>query len=356
MKAKATYLTFLLLAIVLVAGCVGQQANAEADEGRVVFAMKDHAEDLQSVTSIEVTVDQIMVHSESKGWITVSTEDRTYDLLQLRAQESTALLADVELEEGTYTQLRLDISKVVVTDSEGKTEAKLPSSELKIVGNLVVEENSTSTATFDFIADESLYITGNDKYILAPVVQLETRQDAEVEVKSSNTVEITGGTVTTDVKVGMDVNGNVGIGISIPADTEIDIGVDGIISIGANEEPELIEEEPSAPTAPMNVTVEMSSNGFSPSPTTIKIGGTITFKNMDVILDHWPASAMHPTHTVYPGSGIDKCGSDEQPTIFDACRGISPGNEWSFTFNSVGEWNYHDHLSTSLFGKIIVVE
>lgn len=99
--------------------------------------------------------------------------------------------------------------------------------------------------------------------------------------------------------------------------------------------------------------IEMSSSGFSPSSITIKKGDTVTFKTVDSG-SYWPASAVHPTHTVYPGSGIDKCGTGAQ--IFDACGGIGEGQSWSFTFNEVGSWNYHNHLNPSNFGKIIVTE
>src|SRR3989344_4210357 len=76
-------------------------------------------------------------------------------------------------------------------------------------------------------------------------------------------------------------------------------------------------------------------------------------KNKDPA-EHWPASAMHPTHTVYSGSGIEKCGTSEEGNIFDACRGLKQDESWSFTFNEKGEWNYHDHLTTGLYGKAIV--
>ena len=101
------------------------------------------------------------------------------------------------------------------------------------------------------------------------------------------------------------------------------------------------------------VIVEMTSSGFNPQTVTINNGDTVTWVNLDTS-SHWPASASHPTHTVYPGSGIQKCGTAEQPNIFDACKELGPEETYSFTFNEVGEWNYHDHKNPSLFGKIVV--
>lgn len=108
----------------------------------------------------------------------------------------------------------------------------------------------------------------------------------------------------------------------------------------------------SAETMSKNVVI-YSSDGFSPKTLTIKQGSTVTFKNNSSVAT-WPASASHPTHKVYPGSGIEKCGTSEEAKIFDACRGIATGKDWSFTFTNVGTWKYHDHLNPSFFGTIVV--
>ena len=100
---------------------------------------------------------------------------------------------------------------------------------------------------------------------------------------------------------------------------------------------------------PTSAIVEMSESGFSPSTVTILKGGTVTFRNAGAE-DHWPASAVHPVHRQYPeGNGC--IGS-----AFDACEGIAPGGEWSFKFDHVGVWGYHDHLNPPSRGVVEVVE
>ncbi|MEK7090631.1 MAG: hypothetical protein AAB930_03530 [Patescibacteria group bacterium] len=80
---------------------------------------------------------------------------------------------------------------------------------------------------------------------------------------------------------------------------------------------------------------------FTPDPVKIKVGQTVTWKNTsDKFI--WPASAIHPTHQIYPE--------------FDPKKGVAPGEEWSFVFSKVGTWKYHDHLRTSVFGTINVTE
>jgi len=230
-----------IVCLLLLAACAPQQPTgptkpygqpSAAGEGRAVFTITDAAANMQSVTSVKVTVDSVRVHSAAKGWVTVSSSAKTYDLLQLKASATQEILADAKLDADTYQQVRLDISKVVVVDASGEHEAKLPSGELKIVGQLVVEADSTSTATFDFIADESLHVTGKGEYIMTPVIQLETKTNAEVEVKAGNKVEIRGGNVKTNVKVSMDIAGNVGVGLKVGLDEELEID-GGIISVKA---------------------------------------------------------------------------------------------------------------------------
>lgn len=99
--------------------------------------------------------------------------------------------------------------------------------------------------------------------------------------------------------------------------------------------------------------VKITASGFEPKTLTVKTGTIVTFVNEDSN-KHWPASAMHPIHTVYPGSDIKKCGTAEEKNIFDACRGLAQGESFSFTFNEKGSWKYHDHLSVPSTGTIVV--
>ena len=87
-------------------------------------------------------------------------------------------------------------------------------------------------------------------------------------------------------------------------------------------------------------------SGFSPNSITINKRDTVTFIN-NADTKTWPASNVHPTHTIYPNSDIKKCGTSVEDSIFDACHGLEKGETYSFTFNEVGSWQYHDHFSSS---------
>ncbi|MEX2054461.1 MAG: hypothetical protein WD883_02885 [Candidatus Colwellbacteria bacterium] len=100
-------------------------------------------------------------------------------------------------------------------------------------------------------------------------------------------------------------------------------------------------------------TVTYTDDGFTPSLVKVQEGGTVHFMN-ESSGAFWPASAMHPTHSVYPGSDIELCASAALGVLFDACGDIAPGETWSFTFNEGGEWAYHNHLDATHFGRVVV--
>lgn len=235
--------------------------------GRVVFAVKDAAMDMKSVTSILLTVDRVEAHSAAGGWITVSSAARQYDLLKLKQTGAAELLADVKLAVGTYDQIRLNVSRVSVVASGKTQEAKLPSSTLKIIGNIVVTADKTAAVTIDFMADKSLHLTGNGKYILAPVVRLEARSGATVDVDGDEKVTVSGGKVDDDKTVGMDEKGEVKADFEIDADAKIEIDSDDIIHIMGKK----AGEDQSEGEVKLNLSSQNNSG----------IAGIATLKNID---------------------------------------------------------------------------
>lgn len=92
--------------------------------------------------------------------------------------------------------------------------------------------------------------------------------------------------------------------------------------------------------AQSKVVVEMTADGFKPQLLELDNNSTVIFINKDS-LPHWPASNLHPTHDLYPE--------------FDPQKAIEPNKGWTFKFQKVGEWKYHDHLNSHRGGVIKVV-
>lgn len=191
-------------------------------QGKVVFGITDATADITGVSSVFVTINNIQIHSAVNGWKDISSETKQYDLLALKNSGTVSLLANANVDVGTYDQVKLAVSKVVVVRNGVSTEAKLPSGELKIIGNIVVSADKTSSIVFDVLADKSLHLTGSGKFIFAPVLTIKKQTDADIEVTSNNQVNIKNGQQEDDEHVGMDEKGEVKDNFELKGNLNID--------------------------------------------------------------------------------------------------------------------------------------
>ncbi len=94
-----------------------------------------------------------------------------------------------------------------------------------------------------------------------------------------------------------------------------------------------------SPSATVSATiVKITQSGFSPKAVTIKTGEVVTWVNDDSTV-HAVNSAVHPTHQVYPPLNLGN---------------VQAGGKVSLTFPTAGTYKYHDHLTPSLTGSVVV--
>ena len=98
---------------------------------------------------------------------------------------------------------------------------------------------------------------------------------------------------------------------------------------------------PTAPTPPTTsaLTVTFTSKGFSPASLTVKKGQTVKFINNSAG-NMWVAANPFPSSSEYPA--------------FNEKAGVASGSSWSFTFDKVGTWYYHNHYVPAQGARIIV--
>ncbi len=151
--------------------------------------------------------------------------------------------------------------------------------------------------------------------------------------KTTNTTS----NATSNSTVNTTVNTTVNSSVNTPATNSVTntvVNTNTVTNTNVN-----VNVNSSATNTPSVKTVTVTSSGFSPAVVTVKVGDTVTFVNNDSGA-HWPASNPHPTHTGLSG--------------FDALRGLTAGQSYSFTFTRVGTFGYHDHLNVLLTGMVIV--
>lgn len=137
------------------------------------------------ISKILVTTKDIQVHkanAANDSWITVVSAEKTFDLVAIQGAELS--LGQETLSPGTYTQIRLDVTKVVVTKDGKDITAKLPSDKLKIVTPFEIKTGEKTILTLDFEADKFVVMTGADTALVKPVIRLGiTQGDRPLRVK-----------------------------------------------------------------------------------------------------------------------------------------------------------------------------
>ncbi|WP_332897686.1 DUF4382 domain-containing protein [Haladaptatus sp. CMSO5] len=131
-------------------------------------ALQDNETETEETATMTEAENETEAESESDdGWETYDVDAKTFDLTQLQG-ENAEKLSEFDLEAGTYTEVRLHISDVngTLTDGE-KVNVKLPSNTLKIKSEFTVDAESET----DFVYDITVHSAGNSgKYVIKPVV------------------------------------------------------------------------------------------------------------------------------------------------------------------------------------------
>jgi hypothetical protein len=73
---------------------------------------------------------------------------------------------------GKYTQIRLEVNSVRIVVGKNEYYAKVPSGDIKLVGNFEVLANNTTKITLDFDGEQSVNVTGKNQYMFKPVIKL----------------------------------------------------------------------------------------------------------------------------------------------------------------------------------------
>lgn len=85
-------------------------------------------------------------------------------------------------------------------------------------------------------------------------------------------------------------------------------------------------------------TITIIFSGFTPSTLTVKVGSVVTWNNTSGSAVQ-VASDPHPTHTDLPDLNSGS---------------LANGQTYSYTFNKIGTWGYHNHLDPTEKGTVVV--
>jgi len=197
----------VLAVLGLVYGIPGQAPEQPLGTGTLKLYLSDAPLDAENITGVYITINEIQYHLGNQ-WITSEEFEgpQTYNLLELTGGNS-ALLGELALPAGNYSQIRfmLDIAE----KEEGSQKANpgcyvefadnstaplfIPSggqSGYKATGQFEVTANETVevTADFDVRKPGAVHLAGY-RYILNPTIKLIANDQADVTDTEDGTVE-----------------------------------------------------------------------------------------------------------------------------------------------------------------------
>jgi hypothetical protein len=179
-KVKWFSSIIIVLIFCIIIGC-----TSSGSTGNLTVLLTDWPILDKEVTAVNIFVTRIEVRpvseeNEEAGWITFPDINEEFNLLNLQNGITVSLgVADIPI--GTYTELRLHVSKentIEFEDDVAKYPLKIPSgtsSGIKIKHTFTISEGDSLTITLDFDAQQSVKTAGGGgdvEYQLHPVIKV----------------------------------------------------------------------------------------------------------------------------------------------------------------------------------------
>ena len=169
-----TYIAAALMLLFTLGAC--NQGLDNTGSFRVM--LHDNPGDFDEVWIEVLRVEVNNLDDEGSGWTVISEPGESYDLLKL-VNGNQAVLADTELEEGTYRQIRLILgnNNYVMTDGQqhGLMTPSAQQTGVKLNIDAEIVAGITYTLGLDFNVDQSIVKRGNapvaQPYLLKPVIR-----------------------------------------------------------------------------------------------------------------------------------------------------------------------------------------
>ena len=136
----------------------------------VVQLTDDHTQQVDKVNVYFTTVTAKPVDGPTET-LDLELTTNPQDLLVLQDTVITLATGDVPVGEYDFLMINLDeaMSHLVLLDGD-QVPVRLPSEEIKILGGFEVADETTTTITLDFDAEQSLVSLGNGGWLLKPVI------------------------------------------------------------------------------------------------------------------------------------------------------------------------------------------
>lgn len=178
--ALVLYFALLIVLAIVSSGCNKHQ-SADENDAAIEVKMTDAP---AAFLNVFVDVKEVRMHytDESKGsegWVTLNTNAKVYDLLELQNEITAVLSNTTNLPEGKVNQIRLILgtNNYVITSDSIPYPLIIPSGEesgLKIQTDVTLVNGSKTEIVIDFNAAASIREFLGTSYKMIPVVTLKS--------------------------------------------------------------------------------------------------------------------------------------------------------------------------------------
>jgi hypothetical protein len=163
-------ITLLVAAFIIMAAQFTLRPSMPAEKTGILALKITDSPPFTKPTSLNITIDSIMVHKEGSSnetWTTFPLDgNRTFDLVKL--ENVTDLIGASKLPVGNYTMIKMHVSRAVANlKGEEGVELTVPSDYLKIPVRFTIKDDKTTIIVLDFTYDSVGVSTHHN---LSPVV------------------------------------------------------------------------------------------------------------------------------------------------------------------------------------------
>ncbi|MFH1133274.1 MAG: hypothetical protein V1735_02195 [Nanoarchaeota archaeon] len=188
---------FLVLMAAFLAGCAQQPAATMPGDGRLLVAIGVQG----NGPPMAVTIDEMTVKG-AEGQVSIINGSFRAGLTS-----NLSLVANISLPEGIYNQVSFTFRSVAV----GEDDALLPSSSFPVLFPFAVRPGETTAIILRIKGNESLRYLNDGKPVMAPSMDIIIWDDAAFTPEVVPPED-----QSSLLPFGMDIDGNVGPGMSIP--------------------------------------------------------------------------------------------------------------------------------------------
>ncbi len=167
MKMKIFVVCATTVLFVIASGCVevqDEEANGEVESKMSFTEIRVGDMPTDDFSHINITFSEIKLHKSGNdsGWVNISMDNTTVDLLYLHINNLTEQLGIAEIEIGNYTKLWIVVENAtgVLKATNETINFEVPSGTLKIQQLFKLQEGD-NTITVDINLDNNRYPSGN---------------------------------------------------------------------------------------------------------------------------------------------------------------------------------------------------